>query len=72
MALTQAQLQAQLDAIDTAIGIGATSVQHGETRVQYRSIAELRTARGAIEQLIMEIGGDATVRSFPLRSSKGL
>jgi len=72
MALSLAQLQTMQDAIDTAVGSGVLIVQHGDTRVEYRSILELRNARGAIEQQIMEYGGGAIVRTIPLRSSKGL
>ena len=72
MALSLTQLSGMLDAIDTAIGTGVLMVDHNGVRVTYRSIGELRTARGAIEQQIMEYGGNATVRTIPLRSSKGL
>jgi hypothetical protein len=65
-------LYAQLTAIDTAMGNGVLMVEHNGVRVTYRSIGDLRTARGAVEEQIMLAGGAGVVRSFPLRSSKGL
>ena len=62
----------QLGAIDTAIGNGVLSVEHNGVRVTYRSIAELRTARGAVEQQISVAGGNAVLRSIKLTSSKDL
>jgi hypothetical protein len=46
-----AYTQADLDAIDKAIGIGAVHVDYpGGGGVTYRSLADMRTARGIIAQ----------------------
>lgn len=65
------QLNARLESLYTALG-SAQMVQHGDLRVQNRSIAEIRTAIGAIEQQIAAAGGQAIVRSIKLTSSKDL
>lgn len=45
-----AYTQEQLDAVDAAITNGTLVVRHGETSVQYRSIAELLAVRRLILQ----------------------
>lgn len=69
---TLAQLNARLDALQAALGQGALMVQHGDTRVQYRTVEEIRSAIAAVEQQIAAAGGQAVVRSFKLSSSKDL
>jgi hypothetical protein len=48
-----AQVQAQLDAINTAIASGATRVSYDGKSVEYRSLAEMRAVRDA---LMRELG----------------
>jgi ribosomal protein L29 len=67
-----AVLQAQLAALKNARASGVTLVQHGELRTQFRSIAEINTVIGAIEQDIAAAGGSQVVRSIKLTSSKDL
>ena len=58
MALTLAQLQANLDAINTAIGDPTLRARFSDGReVQYRSIEELRKAKAEIEEDIREMSG---------------
>jgi hypothetical protein len=58
MALTLAQLQANLDAINTAIGDPTLRARFSDGReVQYRSIEELRKAKAEIEEDIRELSG---------------
>ena len=58
MALTLVQLQANLDAINTAIGDPTLRVRFPDGReVQYRTIDELRKAKGEIEEDIREMSG---------------
>ena len=72
MAITLDQLNGWLDTLKAARATGVLSVQHGEKRVQYRSISEINAAIGAVEQEIATAGGNAVVRTFKLTSSKGL
>jgi hypothetical protein len=72
MLATLAQLQARLDALKAALANGVTAVEHGDTRVQYRSIAEIRAAIGVVEQNIATAGGAGIIRSFKFTTSKGL
>jgi hypothetical protein len=58
MALTLAQLQANLDAINTAIGDPTLRVRFPDGReVQYRTVDELRKAKAEIEEDIREMSG---------------
>ena len=58
MALTLVQLQANRDAINTAIGDPTLRVRFPDGReVQYRTIDELRKAKGEIEEDIREMSG---------------
>jgi hypothetical protein len=58
MALTLVQLQANLDAINTAIGDPTLRVRFPDGReVQYRTIDELRKAKAEIEEDIREMSG---------------
>jgi hypothetical protein len=58
MALTLVQLQANLDAINTAIGDPTLRVRFPDGReVQGRSIDELRKAKAEIEEDIREMSG---------------
>jgi len=44
MAETREQLEAQRTALRAAIRSGARDVQHGDKRVQYRTVSEMRSA----------------------------
>jgi hypothetical protein len=58
MALTLAQLQANLDAVNTAIGDPTLTVRYSDGRsVTYRSIEDLRKAKAEIEEDIRELSG---------------
>jgi hypothetical protein len=58
MALTLAQLQANLDAINTAIGDPTLRVRFPDGReVTYRTVDELRKAKAEIEEDIREMSG---------------
>jgi len=58
MALTLVQLQANLDAVNSAIGDPTLRVRFPDGReVQYRTIDELRKAKGEIEEDIREMSG---------------
>lgn len=72
MVATLDELNARLSTLKAALATGASLVQHGDKRVQYRSIAEIRAAIGAVEQDIALLGGAAVIRSYKLTSSKDL
>jgi len=72
MPATLAQLNARLDSLKSALAGGVLSVQHGDSRVQYRSIAEIRQAIGEVEGDIAQLGGANVLRSIKLTSSKDL
>jgi hypothetical protein len=72
MALSLAQLQAQRDVVQNAIASAVAMVEHGDTRTQMRDVNQLRTALGVIDQAIADAGGTSTLRSFKIRTSKGL
>lgn len=72
MPATLTQLNARLDVLKTALGAGVLSVQHGDVRVQYRSVAELQSAISSIEGDIALVGGSVPLRSIKLTSSKDL
>ena len=58
MALALVQFQANLDAINTAIGDPTLRVRFPDGReVQYRTIDELRKAKAEIEEDIREMSG---------------
>lgn len=71
MSATLAQLISQLDRLQASL-TSALSVQHGDERVQFRSIDEIRSAIAAVEQQIATAGGQAVVRSFKLTTCKDL
>jgi len=70
MALTLAQLQANRDAIDGAIGRGELSVTFADRTVMYRSVGELKRARDIIDADISKIAGRS--RQSLAVGSKGL
>lgn len=60
MALTLQQLQANLDAVNTAIGDPTLTVRFPDGRsVTYRGIDDLRKAKAEIEEDIRELSGGA-------------
>lgn len=62
--------QAMLDALEEAIALGATSVQYGDKKIEYRSIREMLSARDLIRRKLKPIDPCAS-RIYP-RLSKGL
>lgn len=60
MAITLTELQAQRDAILRAMATGALSVQTGDSRIQYRNMAEMQQALSVINSQIA--GYDTTTR----------
>jgi hypothetical protein len=72
MALTLAQLQANLDAIGQAIGSATRSVRFPDGReVTYRSMDELRKAKADIEDEIRTYGGAAASKSTLAQHRRG-
>lgn len=69
---TLVQLQARLEALKVALATGVLIIQHGDTRTQYRTIDEIKTAIGAVQEDIAAAGGESVIRSFKLTSSKDL
>lgn len=64
MALTLQQLQANLDAINNAIGDPTLRVRFPDGReVQYRTVDELRKAKAEIEEDIRELSNPNTSRA---------
>jgi len=74
MALTEQQLQdlqKQRAMLVKAMRSGAMSVQHGDKRVQYRSLAEMQTALDGIDEEIAEGSGKKRKRVFYVGASRG-
>ena len=72
MALTLVQLQANLDAINTAIGDPTLRVRFPDGReVQYRTIDELRKAKAEIEEDIREMSGASGGRVRLAQTKRG-
>ncbi len=67
-----ALLQQRLEALKAALATGVLIIQHGDTRTQYRSIDEIKTAIGAVQEDIAAAGGESVIRTFKLTSSKEL
>lgn len=57
--VVRAQIQAQIDALNAAIGTGAVEVQQGNERVKYRSLQEMRSA---VAELTARLAGSAAKR----------
>lgn len=72
MARTAAVIQADLDAINAAIGSGALSVAYTDRSITYRSIVELRNARQLLESELAGVAGTARIRSVAFMTGKGL
>lgn len=66
-------LQAQLVRLRKARSSGLRSVQHGDTRTEYKSDAEMAAAIAALEQQISGLEGTTRRRvRYIYESSKGL
>lgn len=72
MPATLAQLQARLDSLKTALATGVTSIAHGENRVEFRSLSEMRSAISDVEQDMALLGGQQPLRSLKIISCKDL
>ena len=70
MALSLVQLQANRDAIDSAIGTGELSVTYSDRTVTYRSIGELKRARDIVDADISKLAGRS--RQTLVVGSKGV
>lgn len=57
MALTADQLQARIDSLETAIASGALIVQHGTSRIQYRSISDMLKAIQRLQAQLDALNG---------------
>ena len=57
MALTAAELEANLEALDRVIGRGELSVTFADRTVMYRSISELKKARDIIASDLARLAG---------------
>ncbi|MCB5201711.1 hypothetical protein LH464_04360 [Neorhizobium sp. T786] len=64
-------LRAQRVKLVKAMRSGALSVQHGDKRVQYRSLAEMQAALDGIDEDIAEGTGKKRKRVFYIDSSRG-
>jgi len=62
--------QAQLDALEEAIGQGATRVKYADKEVEYRSLSEMLRLRDVLRRALGLIDGTAS-RLYP-ETSKGL
>jgi hypothetical protein len=69
MALTQAQVEARIEAIDFALARGERSVQFSDRSVSYRSIEELMAARAHFVTLLALLAG--RVKQTLIVASKG-
>ncbi len=75
MALTPDQiaaLQATRAGLVTAMRSGAREVQHGDKRVQYRSIAEMKVALDGIDAELAEGTGKRRRRVMYIHATRGL
>jgi len=69
---TLAQLNLRLENLKAALAQAALTVEHADTRVQYRSVDEIRTAMGVVQKEIEAITGTGIVRSYKITMSKDL
>ena len=65
-------LQTRLEALKAALANVASTVEHADTRVTYRSVDEIRTAIGIVQEEIEGLTGGGIVRSYKITSSKDL
>ena len=63
-----AYTQQQIDALEAAIAMGATSVQYSDKKVEYRSLAEMKEI---LQQMKESLGQAKKVRRVFAKHSKG-
>jgi hypothetical protein len=66
-----AALKLQRQALLRAIRTGALSVQHGDKKVQYRSLSEMQIALSGINDEIAELEGRPRKRVFYVNARRG-
>lgn len=71
MAETIEQLEAQRTALKKAMRTGALSVAHGDKRVQYRSVEEMKAVLDDLNEEIAELGGRKKKRVFYINGGRG-
>lgn len=71
MAETIEQLEAQRTALKRAMRTGALSVGHGDKRVQYRSIEEMKTVLEDLNDEIAQLGGKKKKRVLYITGGRG-
>lgn len=71
MDFTQLELETQRKALKKAIFSGARSVQFGDRRVEYNSLADMQAALDSIEKEISKGGGSPRVRRRLIYTSRG-
>ncbi|PPK72667.1 hypothetical protein B0F88_103100 [Methylobacter tundripaludum] len=70
---TMAYTQTQLNALETAIAQGALSVQFGERRITYHSLAEMERLRNTMRsELGVATPATARARIINIPTGKGL
>jgi hypothetical protein len=69
---TLSQLTIRLESLKAALAQAALTVEHADTRVQYRSVEEIRTAIGIVQEEIEQQTGGGIIRSYKITSSKDL
>jgi hypothetical protein len=73
MAMTEAQLQARIDAIRSARDTGALIVRHGDTQTQFRSLIEMNQIIADLEGQLSTLQGKTRNRvSYIRQTCKGL
>jgi hypothetical protein len=63
--------QADIDALQKAIGTGASEAQRGDERVKYRSLAEMRSTLAAMKAELAGKPRAARARTMTPRTSRG-
>lgn len=72
--MTEEEIQARIDRLRKAIDSGVLTIQHGDTRTTYRSLAEMeRTLRALTGELAVAQSRDRRRRpTYILQTGKGL
>lgn len=71
MPATAAELQADIDVLDTAIRTGARVVRFQDRTTEYRSIAEMLVARNAAQTQLDLLNNIVRVRQTRMYTNKG-